>query len=79
MARPRVDRAIAQGTKHAYLFLTNAAAVALGLSEVGVAHGEEYPDAGRIEGRVVELGEPTLAQAPSTSASGASLPPHPGR
>ena len=64
---------------HAYLFLTNAAAVALGLSEVGVAHGEEYPDAGRIEGRVVELGEPTLAQAPSTSASAALRPLHPGR
>ena len=40
-----------------YLFLTDAAATGLGLSEVGFAHHEEYPDAGRIEGRVVELGE----------------------
>jgi len=41
-----------------YLFLTDAAAVALGLPGVGRAHHEEYPDAGRIGGRVVELGEP---------------------
>ena len=41
-----------------YLFLTDAAATALGLSQVGLAHGEEYPDAGRIQGRIVELGEP---------------------
>ena len=42
---------------HAYLLLTDAAAVALGLSKAGVAHGEVYPDAGRVDGRVVELGE----------------------
>lgn len=41
-----------------YLFLTDAAAGALGLPEVGLAHGEDYPDAGWIGGRVVELGEP---------------------
>ena len=41
-----------------YLFLTDAAATALGLSQVGLAHREEYPDAGQIQGRVVELGEP---------------------
>lgn len=41
-----------------YLFLTDAAATALGLSQVGLAHREEYPDAGRIQGRIVELGEP---------------------
>ena len=41
-----------------YLFLTDAAATGLGLTQVGLAHGEEYPDAGRIEGRIVELGEP---------------------
>ena len=40
-----------------YLFLTDAAATELGLSQIGVAHVEEYPDAGRIEGRIVELGE----------------------
>ena len=41
-----------------YLFLSDAAASALGLSEVGIAHQETYPDAGRVEGRIVELGEP---------------------
>ena len=38
-----------------YLFLTDAAATALGLSEVGIEHSEEYADAGRIQGRIVEL------------------------
>jgi hypothetical protein len=38
-----------------YLFLTDAAARALGLSEVGLEHHEDYPDAGRVEGRIVEL------------------------
>ena len=42
-----------------YLFLTEPAASALGLHDVGTAHGETYADAGRIEGRVLELGEPT--------------------
>ena len=41
-----------------YLYLTDAAATALGLSEVGLAHGEAYPDAGRVDGRIVGLGEP---------------------
>ena len=41
-----------------YLFVTNPAGTALGLSQAGLAHVEEYPDAGRIEGRIVELGEP---------------------
>ncbi len=41
-----------------YLFLTDAAATGLGLPNVGIAHGEEYPDSGRIEGRIVELAEP---------------------
>jgi class 3 adenylate cyclase len=41
-----------------YLFMTDAAAVALGLSQVGVAHGEDYADAGQIQGRIVELGGP---------------------
>ena len=42
----------------AYLFLTDAAATALGLSQVGIAHRKEYPDAGLIQGRILELGEP---------------------
>ena len=41
-----------------YLFLTDAAATALGLSQVGLSHREEYPDAGPIQGRIVELREP---------------------
>ena len=41
-----------------YLFVTDAAATALGLSEVGLAHREEYADAGPIQGRIVELGQP---------------------
>lgn len=39
-----------------YLFMTDAAATGLGVPEVGLAHREDYPDAGRIEGRIVELG-----------------------
>jgi class 3 adenylate cyclase len=42
-----------------YLFLTEPAASALRLPDVGTAHGETYADAGTIEGRVLELGEPT--------------------
>jgi hypothetical protein len=41
-----------------YLYLTDAAASALGLSRTGLAHVEEYPDAGRVAGRIVGLGEP---------------------
>ena len=48
-----------------YLLLTDAAATALGLSEVGLAHHEEYPDAGQIQGRIVGLGEP-LGEAASS-------------
>ena len=40
-----------------YLFLTDAAASGLGLTDVGLAHDEVYPDAGPIQGRIVELGE----------------------
>ena len=42
----------------AYLFVTDAAAAALGLSEVGREHREEYPDVGPIQGRVLDLGKP---------------------
>jgi class 3 adenylate cyclase len=40
-----------------YLFMTDAAATALGLQGIGLAHGEAYPDAGQIQGRIVELGD----------------------
>ena len=52
-----------------YLFMTDAAATALGLSQVGFAHNEEYADAGQIQGRVVELGEP-VPGSDSTQAAG---------
>jgi len=39
-----------------YLLLTDAAATGLGLTQIGVAHAEEYADAGPIHGRLVELG-----------------------
>ena len=39
-----------------YLFQTDAAATALGLSGVGIEHHEEYADAGHIQGRIVDLG-----------------------
>ena len=42
----------------AYVLMTDAAAGPLGLSDVGLAHREEYADAGRIDGRIVELGGP---------------------
>jgi len=48
-----------------YLFITETAATGLGLSEVGLAHEEAYPDAGRIKGRILELGEPILGGAPT--------------
>jgi hypothetical protein len=41
-----------------YLFLTDAAAIGLGLPDVGLAHAEAYADAGDIRGRIVELGDP---------------------
>ena len=47
----------------AYLFLTDAAANALGVADVGLAHSEEYPDAGRIGGRIVELSQPAHGDA----------------
>jgi class 3 adenylate cyclase len=41
-----------------YLFMTDAAATALGLSDVGISHREVYEDAGEVQGRIVELAEP---------------------
>ena len=35
--------------------MTDAAATGLGVPAVGLAHREDYPDAGQIEGRVLEL------------------------
>ncbi|HLY14945.1 MAG TPA: DUF2652 domain-containing protein [Candidatus Limnocylindrales bacterium] len=41
-----------------YLFVTDAAAVGLGLAEAGLVHREEYADAGPVAGRIVELSVP---------------------
>jgi hypothetical protein len=46
-----------------YLFVTDAAATALGLPGVGLAHQEEYADAGQIQGRIVELHDPAVESA----------------
>jgi hypothetical protein len=40
-----------------YLLVTGAASAALGIPQIGREHHETYPDAGRIQGRVVELDE----------------------
>jgi hypothetical protein len=40
----------------AYLFVTDAAAAGLGLDGAGDEHLEEYPDVGRVPGRVIEVG-----------------------
>ena len=40
-----------------YLFMSDAAADALGVPDVGLDHTESYSDVGTIEGRIVELGE----------------------
>jgi len=40
-----------------YAFLTDAAAIGLGLPQVGLEHREDYPDVGPIQGRIVDLGE----------------------
>ncbi len=42
-----------------YLFVTDAAVAGLGIDDVGFAHSEAYADMGQIQGRVLELGEPT--------------------
>ena len=41
-----------------YIFMTDAAAAGLGVPEIGIAHSEDYADAGRVQGRIVELGSP---------------------
>ena len=40
----------------AYLFVTDAAAIGLGMHEVGLVHSEEYGDAGRVDGRIFDFG-----------------------
>jgi len=49
------------------VFLTTAAAVALGLPDIGIAHREEYPDVGLITGRIVELEDGTRAPDAATA------------
>jgi Protein of unknown function (DUF2652) len=41
----------------AYLFVTDAAAAGLGLTDIGVEHLEDYLDAGQVQGRVIEIAE----------------------
>lgn len=41
----------------AYLFLTDAAAIGLGVPHAGLRYAESYPDVGTIQGRVVALGD----------------------
>lgn len=41
----------------AYLFVTDTAAAGLGLSGIGVEHLEDYPDAGLVPGRAIEVAE----------------------
>jgi class 3 adenylate cyclase len=41
-----------------YIFMTDSAAAGLGVPGIGIAHGEEYADAGQVEGRIVELDAP---------------------
>jgi len=43
----------------AYLFLSDVAAAGLGLADIGAEHAEEYADVGRVEGRVIEIREPS--------------------
>jgi class 3 adenylate cyclase len=38
-----------------YLFMTDDAAEALGLTQIGTEHHEEYPDVGPVGGRVIDL------------------------
>ena len=53
----------------AYVFLTDAAAHGLGLRGVGAEHVEEYADVGRIQGRVIEVGE----SSPGVASKGPNL------
>jgi len=48
-----------------YLFVTDAAASSLGTPDVGLEHGEEYADGGRVHGRIIELGVPLTDGRPA--------------
>jgi hypothetical protein len=52
-----------------YLFMTDAAATGLGLEGIGLAHSEEYPDAGQIKGRIVELDGETTGSGDTRAAT----------
>ena len=41
----------------AYVFVTDAAAAELGLTDAGLEHVEDYPDVGQVQGRVIEVRE----------------------
>ena len=67
-ARARRDRRPSAAQEHRarrvssarpYLFMTDAAATGLGLEGIGLAHGEAYPGALHVKGRIVELGGQT--------------------
>jgi class 3 adenylate cyclase len=51
-----------------YVFLTDAAATGLLLSETGVEHREDYADVGVISGRVVQLGADEPRRTADTQA-----------
>ena len=41
-----------------YVFVTDTAATGLRLSALGLSHSEDYPDAGSVRGRIIELDAP---------------------
>ena len=43
-----------------YLFVTDAAASALGVPGFGMPHHEDYEDVGPVSGRIIELGQPAV-------------------
>jgi hypothetical protein len=54
----------------AYMFVTDAAAAGLGLAGLGVEHQEDYPDAGHVQGRVIEVRESSPRQPSPVSPEG---------
>ena len=49
------NQVVAQIGPRPYLLITDVAAEHLGLSDEGLRHHEDYPDSGRIEGRIIGL------------------------
>ncbi|MBM7503450.1 DUF2652 domain-containing protein [Agromyces aurantiacus] len=47
-----------------YLFVTDAAATGLGVTGVGLAHQEQYPDAAEVRGSILDLRAPLAPLAP---------------